>query len=94
MTHPPLYEYDPSISVPRMYPYSTGSGAPAPTAAARPQRRTSSSNSVPAYGLLVGAVGDDVVDLEDQLHHLRGQQHLLLLPDQRLEHPLMRGPFE
>jgi hypothetical protein len=28
-------------------------------------------------------VGDDVVDLEDHLHHLRGQQYLLLLPDDR-----------
>jgi hypothetical protein len=38
---------------------------------------------MPTCDLLVRAVGDDVVDLEDQLHHLRGQQHLLLLPDYR-----------
>ena len=43
----------------------------------------------PRTCLIVLTRGDDVVDLQDELHHLRGEQHLLLLPDERLEHALL-----
>jgi len=38
---------------------------------------------------LLAALLDDVVDLEDHLHDLRGQEELLLLRDQRVVHVLL-----